>query len=385
MTTEGWTEPGFERVRDVFTTNLEEGHDVGASFAAYHRGRQVVDLWGGIADPATDRPWEKDAIAVVFSTTKGATATCAHRLAQEGRLDLDAPVVEYWPEFGQAGKEEIPVSFLLAHQAGLPWVDERLSLADVLSWEPLIHALERQAPVWPPGTQHGYHAVTFGFLVGEVVRRVSGRSVGTYFREEIAAPLGLDFWIGLPEEHEPRVATLIGGLSLDGLDDATRAVMEQFVGPETMLGKALTVNGAIDSTDALATRAAHAAELPATGGIGDARSIARLYAAIIGEVDGIRVLEPAQVELARTRRTNGPNTVLLNLDLQFGLGFIVTSSLVQVGGPNSFGHFGLGGSGGWCDPDAELTFGYVMNRLELGLAGDLRIFSLINACYDALG
>ena len=384
MTTEGWTEPGFERVRAVFAKNLEDGLDVGASFSAYHRGRPVVDLWGGIADPATERAWEQDTLAVVFSTTKGITATCAHRLAQTGQLDVEAPVVEYWPEFGQAGKAEIPVSQLLSHRAGLPWVDEPHTLADVLAWDPMIRALEHQAPVWPPGTQHGYHAVTFGWLVGEVVRRVCGRSIGAYFREEIAEPLGLDFWIGLPEELEPRVATLIGGLSPDSFDEATRAVIDQFIGPDTMLGKALSVNGAIDSTDALDSRAGHAAELPATGGIGDARSIAHLYAAIIGEVDGIRILDPAQMELARTPRTNGPNTVLLGLDLQFGLGYIVPSTLVQVGGDRSFGHFGLGGSGGWCDPDAELSFGYVMNRLELGLAGDFRIFSLINACYDAI-
>jgi CubicO group peptidase (beta-lactamase class C family) len=387
MSVHGWTAPGFENVRETFEKNFESGLEVGAAFAAYHRGRQVVDLWGGIADPTTGRAWEEDTIIVVFSTTKGATAICANRLAQEGRLDVDAPVARYWPEFAQAGKESIPVSYLLSHQAGLAWVDTKLTLDEALAWDPLIRALEQQEPAWVPGTQHGYHAVTYGHLVGEVVRRVTGRSIGTYVREELAEPLGLDFWIGLPEEHEPRVARLLGGLGVDdhALDDATRATLAEFIGPESVLGKALTVGGAFGGSDIFNTRAVHAAEIPAAGGIGDARSIARLYAACVGEVDGIRLLTPEQVAKATTQQTTGPNTIILDLDLQFGLGFIVPSSLVQLGGPQSFGHFGMGGSAGWADPDAELAFGYVMNRMDLGLAGDQRSYSLVNACYDAVG
>jgi CubicO group peptidase (beta-lactamase class C family) len=380
---EGWTAPGFADVRDVFEKSFADGVEVGASFAAYHRGELVVDLWGGVADLDTERPWDRHTIAVVYSSTKGATAICANRLAQEGLLDVEAPVADYWPEFARAGKAGIPVSSLLSHQAGLAWVDEHLTQDDVLAWDPLIHALERQKPLWEPGTAQGYHAVTYGHLVGEVVRRITGKTVGTYLREEIAGPLGLDFWIGLPEEHEPRVARLVGGFGGE-IPPEVRELMDQFVGPETMLGKALTVNGAMQ-TDAFNTREVHAAEIPAAGGITDARSLARLYASCVSEVDGIRVLTPEQVRAATIRRTVGPNIVILNLDLQFGLGFIVPSSLVQLGGPGSFGHFGLGGSAGWADPDAELAFGYVMNRLELGLAGDQRSYSLINACYDAIG
>jgi CubicO group peptidase (beta-lactamase class C family) len=323
----------------------------------------------------------------VFSTTKGATAICANKLAQEGALDVEMPVVEYWPEFARSGKETMRVSDLLSHQAGLAWVDEPLTLEQALSWEPMIQALERQAPSWEPGTQQGYHAVTYGYLVGEVVRRVSGRSVGVYFRDEIGDPLGLDFWIGLPIEQEPRVATLIGGIGGTGageLDDATRAVINQFIGPDTVLGKALSGGGAFSEADVFNTRAVHAAEIPAAGGISDARSIARMYASCVGEVDGIRILSADQLRDATTQRTSGPNTVILNLDLQFGLGFIVPSSIVQLGGPHSFGHFGMGGSAGWADPDAELAFGYVMNKMEMGMAGDQRSHGLINACYDAL-
>jgi CubicO group peptidase (beta-lactamase class C family) len=390
MTIDGWTAPGFERVRDQFEKNFADGLEVGAAFAAYHRGEPVVDLWGGIADEATQRPWARDTVIGVFSTTKGATAICAHRLAEEGRLDIDAPVAEYWPEFAQAGKEHIPVDYLLSHRAGLAWVDEGLTLEEALAWDPMIDALERQAPLWEPGTEHGYHAVTYGYLVGEVVRRITGRTIGTYFREEIADPLGLDFWIGLPESVEPRVANFVG----NGLGGATahadvdpEAMQElmALVGPESKLGKALSCSGAFAAPEIFNTRALHAAELPAIGGIGDARSIARLYAACIGAVDGIRLLGPEQVAIASTQRTEGPDVALLDLDLQFGLGFFVPSTLLQLGGPRAFGHFGMGGSAGWVDPEAELAFGYVMNKMDLGLAGDRRSYGLINACYAAIG
>ena len=389
MTINGWTAPGFEGVRDRFEKNFADGLEVGAAFAAYHRGEKVVDLWGGIADEATEKPWEEDTVIVVFSTTKGATAICANQLAQEGRLDVDAPVADYWTEFAAAGKESIPVDYLLSHRAGLAWVDEQLTLEDALAWDPMIHALERQAPVWEPGTAHGYHAVTYGYLVGEVVRRITGRSVGTYFRDEIAGPLGLDFWIGLPEAVEPRVAPLIGGLSSSGgvdadVDPQALAELAALIGPESKLGMALSGGGAFSHDGIFNTRPVHAAEIPAAGGIGDARSIARMYAACVGDVDGIRLLTPEQVADATTQRSVGPDIVILDLDLQFGLGFIVPSTLLQLGGPQSFGHFGMGGSAGWADPEAELGFGYVMNRMELGLAGDLRSYGLINACYDAL-
>lgn len=382
---DGWTAPGFEGVRVAFEKNFAEGLEVGAAFSAYHRGQIVADVWGGLADPAKSTPWERDTIIGVFSTTKGATAMCAHKLAQEGKLDIDAPVASYWPEF--AAGPDIPVRYLLSHRAGLAWVDEPLTLEQALAWEPMIHALEHQKPSWEPGTAHGYHAITYGYLVGEVIRRVTGRTVGTYFREEIAEPLDLDFWIGLPEEHEPRVAMLVGSLTggLDSADnDATRASIAALMGPDSVMGKALSGGGAFGGEGIWNTRAVHAAEVPAAAGISDARSIARLYAACVGEVDGIRILTPERVAIASKQETEGPNTVLMNLDLQFGLGFIVPSSLVQLGGPRSFGHFGAGGSVGWADPDAELGFGYVMSRMDLGLAGDQRSSRLVEACYDAI-
>ena len=192
----GWTADGFEGVRDAFAGNFDNGSEVGAAFSAYHRGQKVVDLWGGVADQSTGRAWEEDSVVLVFSTTKGATAVCAHRLAQEGRLDVEAPVATYWPAFAAAGKQDMPVSYLLSHQAGLAWIDGTMTLDEALAWDPVVERLAAETPKWEPGTAHGYHATTYGWLVGEVVRQIDGRSLGTYFHDEVAGPLGLDFWIG---------------------------------------------------------------------------------------------------------------------------------------------------------------------------------------------
>ncbi len=279
------------------------------------------------------------------------------------------------------------MKFLLSHQAGLAWIDGDMTLDEALSWDPVVDALARQIPHYEPGSRHGYHATTYGWLVGEVIRRVTGKSVGTYFHDEIAAPLGLDFWIGLPESEEARVAPLVGGLVDPALatDPEVRKLINDVMGPDTVLGKALFApGGSLSDPDVWNSRALHAAEIPAAGGIGDARSLARMYAACIGTVDGVRLLTDDQLHRATTQLTSGPNTVLLDMDIQFGLGFMLRSSLIALGGPRSFGHFGAGGSVGWADPDADLSFGYVMNRMDMGLAGDARSYELINACYAAI-
>ncbi len=205
----GFYDPQFERVAEEFVRNFQERGEVGASVCIKLEGETVVDLWGGIARPDTQTPWVEDTLSVIWSTTKGATALCAHILASRGLLDLDAPVTTYWPEFGQAGKENISVKMLLNHQSGLPALSEPLPPGAFYDWELMVRMLEKQAPFWTPGSMHGYHAFTFGWLVGELVRRISGKSLGTFFREEVAEPLGLDFWIGLPEELEDRVAVII--------------------------------------------------------------------------------------------------------------------------------------------------------------------------------
>jgi CubicO group peptidase (beta-lactamase class C family) len=379
---QGWTADGFEGVREAFAGNFESNAEVGAAFAAYHRGEKVVDLWGGVADPATERAWEEDTVILVFSTTKGATAVCAHQLADAGRLDVDAPVTTYWPEFGAAGKASMPVSYLMSHQAGLAWIDGTMTLDEALAWDPVVERLAAEAPKWEPGSAHGYHATTYGWLVGEVVHRIDGRSLGTFFHDEVAAPLGLDFWIGTPESVEPRVAPLITfDLPSEG---PAREMMDQFMGPDTKLGKALTApGGAFTDFQVFNSRAVRAAEVPAANGVTDARSLARMYAALVGEVDGVRLVSPGQMKLAATQRTSGPNIVLLDMDIQFGLGFMVPSEMMPMRS-GSFGHFGAGGSVGWADPDAELGMGYVMNRMDIGLAGDLRSTNLFEAVYASL-
>lgn len=391
----GWTAPGWEAVRRAFQRNLDDGQEIGAAFGAYHRGQKVVDLWGGVADQRTGRPWAEDSVILVFSTTKGATAVVANQLIQDGRLDPDAPVAEYWPEFAENGKADIPVSYLLAHRAGLAWIDGTMTTEDALAWEPVVRALERQAPVWEPGTKHGYHATTYGWLVGEVVRRVTGKSLGTAFAEQVAAPLDLSFWIGLPADEEHRVVPLVSMIpepaSADGEADAAAEanqydeLLRSFLGADSPLAKALFApGGALADQSVWNSRAMRGAEVPAANGVGDARSLARMYGACVSEIDGVRLLSPDQVKAATVQQTRGPNYVLLDLDIQFGLGFMLHAGMIPLGGANSFGHFGAGGSVGWADTDAELGMGYVMNRMDIGLAGDLRSFNLINACYESL-
>jgi CubicO group peptidase (beta-lactamase class C family) len=378
----GFIAPGFAGVRDAFAGNFDNGSEVGAAFSAYHRGQKVVDLWGGVADIDTGALWQEDSMVLVFSTTKGATALCANMLAERGELDVEAPVSRYWPEFADAGKQDMPVSYLLTHEAGLAWIDDAMTFDEALAWDPVVERLAAEAPKWEPGTAHGYHAVTYGWLVGEVVKRISGKSLGTFFHDEVAVPLGLDWYIGLPETQEHRVVKLI--VLEAPTDEAVRAMMDLFIGPDTNLGKALGApGGAFGDPNVFNTRAVRAAEIPSANSVGDARSIARAYASMVGEVDGIRILGVDQVKQASTQRTSGPNIVLMDMDIQFGLGFMVPSTMI-ANRPGSFGHYGAGGSVGWADPDAELGFGYVMNRMDIGLTGDQRSANLMKAVYAAI-
>lgn len=387
----GWTAPGFEGVREAFDGNFERGEEVGAAFSAYHRGQKVVDIWGGVADESSGRPWEEDTLALVFSTTKGITAIAANQLIERGQLDAHTPAATYWPEFSSSGKEDITVEHLLSHQSGLEWIEgaDHLSLEDVLDWDLVVEALAEQAARYKPGTSHGYHAVTYGWLVGELIRRVSGTTVGGYVQREFADILELDLWIGLPHQHHDRVSNLVvsaGGITGEfDPEDPIMKLLAPFLAPDGLLVKALGAGLDVFEDPAIWNSSQlRAAEIPAANGVCDARSLARLYAACVSEVDGIRLLSPEQVTDASTQRTSGPNTVLLNMDVQFGLGFMLPSSMIVMGGPHSFGHFGAGGSVGWADPDAELAIGYTMNKMALGLTGDLRSTHLVNACYDAI-
>ena len=373
--TEGRVEPGYEPVREAFEENFRSHGDVGAAVCVYRHGRPVVDLWGGRDG---ERAWRSDQVVMVFSSTKGVTATCAHLLAQRGELDLDAPVAEYWPEFAAQGKGEIPVRWLLCHRAGLAAVEGEFELADVLRWDPVIEALAAQKPNWTPGDGHGYHARSYGWCVGEVIRRVSGRSVGRFWAEEIAAPLGLDFWIGLPESIESRCAALLPPQETPLLD----AIPPGSLGMRVMTGPGDVFAGGYDQT--WNRREVRAAEIPSSNGIGDARSLARLYAATVGEVDGLRLLEPKTVRDASASQARGPDRVL-GLETHFGSGYALPPMLGAAVGPRAFGHPGAGGSLGFADPEAGLGFGYAMNQMKLNALGDERGESLVRAAYACLG
>ena len=385
---DGLVESGFEAVRDAFVRNFDEHAEIGAGYSVHIEGRKVVDLWGGIADESTGRAYDEDTLQLVFSSTKGATASCLNLLLQRGLIDVDAPVATYWPEFAQAGKDDIPVRWLLCHKAGLPTVDKRLARDEILAWEPIVEALEVQEPFWDPGTAHGYHALTFGYLLGELIRRVDGRSLGQFFAEEIAAPLGLEFWIGLPESEEHRVAPMVGSLtpSEGEIAPELRALYEQFMGPDSLLGRALTLNGAF-AMDDWNSREVHAAQIGAANGITNARSLSRMYAGLTSTLVGAPsapLFTPEQIAKAREKQTTG-NDSCLYVETAFGLGYMVSSPFSPYGGVGSFGHAGAGGSVGFADPDNDIAVGYVMNRMLTNLSGDPRSRGLIKATYDAVG
>jgi CubicO group peptidase (beta-lactamase class C family) len=385
----GTVAEGWGKVADAFRANFERGAEIGAACAVYANGQPVIDIWGGIADKRTGRPWDRDTIAIVMSTTKGATAICASRLVEQGLLDLDAPVAKYWPEFAANGKEQIPVRWLLTHQSGLPVPEATLTLEDACAWTPVIKALEQQKPLWKPGTQHSYHAVTFGFLVGEVVRRATGKTLGTIFAEQVARPLQLNSWIGLPAELEPRVAHLEPALPPPpDLDPKLLAMFNAFMGPDTVTARAIKMGGALpfelvtSGDGGFNARIARAAEFPAANMVTDARSVAKMYAAVIGEVDGIRLLKPETLAAATTVQTAnskpyGMPPGMENFSMQFGLGFIGPSQIQPLLGEGSFGHPGAGGSIGFANPKCGIAFGYQNN--QMGRIGDTRAAALIAA------
>ena len=379
MTVDGVVEAGWGGVREAFVANFEERGEVGASVCVYAHGTKVVDLWGGVADPASGRPWQQDAIVNVFSSTKGVTAVGANLAIERGLLDPDATVATYWPEFAAAGKEAITVRQVLSHQAGLPLVEAELTLEEALSWEPVVTALAAQAPLWEPGTQHGYHMRTYGWLTGELLRRTTGRTPGTFLREEVAAPLGLDFWVGLPEAEEPRVATLVPPST------SIRDALAPF-GDSLLLARVIAnPGGHFDYDDMWNRRELRACELPSSNGIGDARSLARLYASCIGDgVDGRRTLSPATVAAGTTEQVRGPDAVIM-AETCFGLGFMLGKSFGPANPSTCFGHAGAGGSLAFADPASGLAFGYVMNDLRFDTTGDPRSETLVRAARAALG
>ncbi|MFD9371091.1 serine hydrolase domain-containing protein [Streptomyces sp. NPDC060020] len=385
MEIQGVVAEGFEPVRDAFVRNFQVLGDRGAAVAVYRDGRKVVDLWGGTRDAEGAEPWTGDTAQIVRSATKGVAAAVPLLLHQRGLLDLDAPVGSYWPEFKTGGKERILVRDLLAHRAGVPVIDRGLSAAEAADGVSGAHAVAAQRPFWEPGTEHGYHAQTYSWLLSELVLRVTGRTLGSVLAEEMTEPLGVDFWIGLPETEAHRVGRVA---PVDPPESAgmlrtrpRRNVSEAYADPDSLTRRAFR---AIDPLPDENDPAYRAAELPASNGIGTARALARFYGATIGVVeDGARIFTPATTALAGRELSSGPDRVLV-VNTRFGPGYMLHGPASPLLSPASFGHPGRGGSLAFADPDAGIGFGYVTNALAKSVTADPRAQALVRALHSAL-
>ncbi|MFD8614482.1 serine hydrolase domain-containing protein [Streptomyces sp. NPDC059631] len=388
MDVSGAVAEGFGPVRDAFAENFAVRGERGAALAVYRDGHKVVGLWAGSRDvdgDPRDAPWEHGTAQIVRSATKGVAAAALLLLHQRGELDLDAPVGAYWPEYKAAGKDRTTVWQLLAHRAGVPVLDRPLTPAEAADPDLGARAVAAQAPVWEPGTGHGYHAQTYSWLTGELVRRVTGEPVGAWIAREIAAPVGADLWVGLPAAEAGRAGRVgpvtapesAGGLRLR----PKRAVADAYADPASLTRRAF---GAItplpDENDA----AYRAAALPASNGIATADGLARFYAALIGEVDGgRRLFERGTLELARAERSAGADRVLV-VGTRFGLGYMLHGGASPLLGPGSFGHPGRGGALGFADPETGTAFGYVTNGFRGSVTADPRAQALVRAVRTAL-
>jgi CubicO group peptidase (beta-lactamase class C family) len=387
----GHCDPRFHLVREAFERLFSQGGELGAAFAVYHEGEPVVDLWAGVADRHTDRPWERDTPSLAYSCTKAVTATALLLLAERGLVDVTAPVADCWPEFAAAGKSRITVEHLLTHQAGLPALEEPVPVTEFEDLPAIADRLARQAPIWEPGTAHGYHAVTYGFLVGEVIRRVSGKSTGEIVASEIAGPAALELWLGAPADVAERAARLSAGERTAGgqapeLPGEPGETLYEFV--KASLDKDSLMNRALGNPriDKLAGGANNPVILragwPAMGVVTTARGLAGFYRELISG----RILREDTLRDALRPRVAGPDRVLV-IDSSFGLGYMrpaTTFLTPQRGTETAFGHTGMGGFLGLGDPGNGLGMGYTMNKMARAIGGGLGAFQLSEATYASL-
>jgi CubicO group peptidase (beta-lactamase class C family) len=384
----GRCEPAFAPVRAAFAELIASGTEVGAALAVHVGGQPVIDVWAGHADAERTRPWDADTLVNLYSIGKAVSAVCVLRLVDAGVLDLDAPVAHYWPEFAQAGKAQLPLRFVLAHQAGLPAVARPLPPGSALRWDVMTTALAEQEPWWPPGGWHGYHVNTFGFLLGEVVRRATGKTLGAYLRDEIAGPAGIDFFFGVPDALDARCAVMIPAPPGPETEEYQRFFA---IDPASLSGFDLMRLNAyrnpreLSGTGVINTREWRAAQVPSTNGHGNARAVARLYSALAGDgtLDGVHILSPEMTSDAIVEQVYGEDMVLRRRT-RFGLGFQLTMPERRLGpGPRAFGHFGAGGSLGFADPERGVAFGYAMNQRRGGWQHK-HVRELIDLVYRAL-
>ncbi len=372
---QGACDPRFDRVRDAFHANWRDHAEVGASLCVIVGGETVVDLWGGHINADHTTPWQRDTIANVYSTTKGIAATAAAMLVDRGQLDVNQPVASYWPEFAQAGKSDIPVRHLLTHEAGLAGLDAELPDGAALDWNLMVGALERQAPLWTPGDGMGYHAITYGWLVGEVIRRIDGRTCGQFVREEIANPLGVDFFIGLPASEDARTADLLPAPGAGPIGVSAQ---------DNLAAKALGL-AAPRLAGSVNSREWRAAELPAANGHGNGRALATIYSSLAQ--GGADLLSDDAINACGATEHTAREDMVLGFLVRRSLGFILSTAGGRYEwGPNprTFGHSGAGGSLAFADPDAQIGFGYVMNQMSAGLGADPRWKPMIDAVYASL-
>ncbi|QNP68774.1 beta-lactamase family protein [Streptomyces roseirectus] len=374
----GHCEERFAGVRAAFEENFRERGELGAAVAVFVDGRPVADLWGGWADAARTRAWERDTVVNVWSTTKGVTALCAHLLADRGLLDLDTEVARYWPEFAANGKGGILVRHLLSHRSGLAGLREPLSTGELYDWEVTVSRLAAAGPLWEPGSASGYHALLFGHLVGEVVRRVTGLLPSAFLEQEVTGPLGIDFTIGLPEKDAGRAAEMV---SPPALTSTQQAALLASLTPVALAALANPPVGAPAANSA----AWRAAEIPGAGGHGTARAVAELYGLLAGRGG---LLSAGAVERVRAGQGASRDLVLgaqLGRDTEMGLGVLLSGAHGSYGpNPRAFGHDGFGGSCGLADPEAGVSLGYVMNRMGPHIVDDPRKLALVEAVYAAL-
>jgi CubicO group peptidase (beta-lactamase class C family) len=380
-----------ERLKPLFQENFERFGELGAAVSVWQNGKAIVDLYGGHRDARREQPWAADTLVLIWSATKGLGSACLLHVLQEHKIDIEQRVAEFWPEFAQAGKEKITLAQLLSHQAGLVALDEQV---DVLDYDAVIRALEKQAPLWPPGTAHGYHARTFGFLLDELVRRVTRKTLSNYWREKFAGPLSLDIWIGLPESENHRVANIY--VAKAGKPAEPKRFYVDLGTPGTLARKAFTSPRGLHAVSAMNDAGKRAQPIVSFGGIASAKSLAKFYAMLAndGELDGQKFFSAQTLEWMKTTLSDGIDRVF-QIPTAFSAGFMKDSSEAKRrifarispkrqpnGSTSSFGHPGAGGSHAFADPANKIGFAYVMNQMEQSLLPNEKSLRLVDAIYE---
>jgi CubicO group peptidase (beta-lactamase class C family) len=372
----------LHRLKPLFQENFEKLGELGAAVSVWQNGKSLIDLYGGFCDAGRERPWTADTVVVVWSATKGIGSACVLHALQQRKIDLHRLVTEFWPEFGQADKDKITLEQLLSHQAGLCALDQRV---DVLDYDGVVRALEAQAPLWPPGTAHGYHARTFGFLLDELIRRITGKTLSDYWRENFARPLRLDFWIGLPERENWRVATIYAAKS--GKQPEPAQFYRDLVTPGTLARKTFTSPYGLNVISKMNDPQIRAQPNVSFGGIGSASALAKFYSMLAngGELNGQTFFSPKTIEWMTTALSDGIDRVF-QIPMAFSAGFMKDSrdAARRLFGPSatSFGHPGAGGSHAFADPENKIAFAYGMNQMEQSVLSTEKSLRLVDALYS---